>query len=125
MQQNLEKSFSCLNTIWTVEYLIMIRMQPLYISGFTAIPPVTHAVVVTVMYLNHSCNFLLYCLSGINLADEDIYFYLHIYEGQFLRQSMQMNWGAYQKYVICRKQFTHIVFLSISHVKRNWLLYIS
>ena len=36
-----------------------------FILGYTALPPVTHAVVVTMMYLNHSCNFLLYCLSGI------------------------------------------------------------
>ena len=35
------------------------------ISGFTALPPVTHAVTTCMMYLNHSCNFLLYCLSGM------------------------------------------------------------
>ena len=35
------------------------------ISGFTALPPVTHAVTTCMMYLNHSCNFLIYCLSGM------------------------------------------------------------
>ena len=43
----------------------MFRYQIYFILGYTALPPVTHAIVVTMMYLNHSCNFLLYCLSGI------------------------------------------------------------